>query len=175
MLKLHSVLVYLRPTRLIYVRETGAYEKTIPKAWERLKAWLGGNGLYAPIGRGYGLALDDPAKVGEQNCRYDACVEIAPELEERALRDIGVLTLPGGVYACRRLSGDYDGVRTVVANVHSEFEPLPYLAFDTSRPVVSVYIDNPERNVESALRADICVPVTVVGDVEQSKTSRSAA
>jgi AraC family transcriptional regulator len=165
----HSVLVYLRPTRLIYARVTGPYERTIPKAWDRLVNWLNDNGLYAPIGRGFGLARDNPSEVGAPNCRYDACVEITPDLEDRAIRDLGVATLPGGPYACRRLYGSYDGMRSVVTNVHSEFSPLPGLNFDSNRPVVSIYIDNPNRYAEHELRADICVPVTVVGDFGQRK------
>jgi AraC family transcriptional regulator len=165
----HSVLVYLRPTRLIYARVTGPYERTIPRAWDKLITWLDDNGLYAPIGRGFGLARDNPAEVGAQNCRYDACVEVTPDLEDRAIRDLGVATLPGGAYACRRLYGSYDLMRSVVTNVHSEFEPLPGLNFDSNRPVVSIYIDNPNRYAEHDLRADICVPVTVVGDFGQRK------
>lgn len=164
----HSVLIYLRPTRLMYVRETGPYERTIPKAWERLTAWLNDNGLYAPIGRGYGLARDNPADITDQNCRYDACVELVPELEDRAIRDFGITTLQGGAYACRRLSGSYARMHSVVANVYSEFKALPGLAFDGNRPVVSIYIDNPNRFAENELRADICVPVMVVGDIERS-------
>jgi AraC family transcriptional regulator len=161
----HSVLVYLRPTRLMYVRETGPYDRTIPKAWQRLTTWLNDNGLYAPIGRGYGLARDNPADVIGQSCRYDACVEIPPEVEDRALRDLGITTLPGGAYACRRLAGSYSRMHSVVANVYSEFVALPGLSFDSNRPVVSIYIDNPNRHAEHELRADICVPVMVVGDI----------
>lgn len=162
----HSVLVYLRPTRLIYVRETGPYAVTIPRAWERLLSWLSNNGLYAPIGRGYGLAHDNPLNGNAANCRYDACVEVMPELEDRALRDLGVTTLAGGAYACRRLFGSYDKMRSTVANVHSEFVALPGLALDSNRPVVSVYVDNPKRHSENELRADICVPITVTADFE---------
>jgi len=167
----HSVLVYLRPTRLMYVRETGPYDRTIPKAWRRLTTWLNDNGLYAPIGRGYGLARDNPADVISQSCRYDACVEIPPEVEDRALRDLGITTLPGGAYACRRLAGSYSRMHSVVANVYSEFVALPGLSFDSNRPVVSIYIDNPSRHAEHELRADICVPVMVVGDIGCSKAA----
>ena len=150
----HSVLVYLRPTRLMYVRETGPYDRTIPKAWQRLTTWLNDNGLYAPIGRGYGLARDNPADVINQNCRYDACVEIPPEVEDRALRDLGITTLPGGAYACRRLAGSYSRMHSVAANVYSEFVALPGLSFDGNE-----------------LRADICVPAMVVGDIGCSKAA----
>jgi AraC family transcriptional regulator len=156
-----SCLVYLRPTPLIYVRQTGAYEQTIPQAWERLFKCLVDNDLYASCGRGYGLARDDPAKTGPEHCRYDACVEFRSDLDERALRGLAITTLPGGVYACWRRSGSYDRIRSMVADTYAEFEPDPHLDFDSNRPVVSIYLDNPECNLEPDLRAEICVPVVV--------------
>jgi AraC family transcriptional regulator len=170
----HSVLIYLRPTRLIYVRETGRYEDTIPKAWAKLFSWLNANGLYASLGRGFGLARDNPLEIGRQNCRYDACVEIRSELEDRALRELGITTLPGGAYACRRLSGSYDRMRSVVANVYSEFAPLPGLCFDENRPVVSLYVDNPIRFRDRDLRADICVPVIADDEIVRPRFAASA-
>jgi AraC family transcriptional regulator len=163
-----SCLVYLRPTPVIYVRQTGPYERTIPQAWDRLFKWLGDNGLYSSLGRGYGLARDNPADVGPQHCRYDACVEFRSELEDRALRELAIATLPGGAYACQRHSGSYDRMRSLVANIYSEFEPDTGLDFDASRPVVSIYVDNPDRYSESELRAEICVPVVVKATPAQS-------
>lgn len=103
--------------------------------------------------------------------RYDACVELVPELKDRAIRDFGITTLQGGAYACRRLSGSYAHMHSVVANVYSEFEALPGLAFDSNRPVFPIYIDNPNRFAENELRADICVPVMVVGNIVRSRKS----
>ncbi|HVZ06150.1 GyrI-like domain-containing protein [Hyphomicrobium sp.] len=170
----HSVLVYLRPTRLIYVRETGPYTDIIPKAWAKLFAWLNDNGLYASLGRGYGLARDNPLEVGLENCRYDACVEVRPELEDKALRELGVATLPGGAYACRRLTGSYDRMRSLVANVYSEFAPPAGLCFDENRPVVSIYVDNPNRYRDVDLRSDICVPIVAADEVVYPKFAESA-
>jgi AraC family transcriptional regulator len=170
----HSVLLYLRPTRLIYARERGCYPDTIPKAWAKLFAWLHANGLYTSLGRGYGLARDNPWEIGPQNCRYDACVEIRSEVEDKALRELGVTTLPGGAYACQRLSGSYDRMRSAVQNVYSEFTPLPGLCFDENRPVVSIYFDNPNRLVDRDLRSDICVPVIADDEYARPKLAASA-
>jgi AraC family transcriptional regulator len=165
----HSVLVYLRPIRLMYVREGGAYERSIPKAWERLVSWLHASGLYKPIGRGYGLACGDPMRVGPESCQYDACVAADPGTEHQAVGELGIASLPGGAYACRRLFGRYERITPIVANVYSDFEPLPGLALDESRPVVTLYIDNPEANSRDELRADICVPVTAAREFELLK------
>jgi AraC family transcriptional regulator len=170
----HSVLLYLRPARLVYVRETGPYERTIPRAWYRLSNWLDDRGLYKMLGRGYGLARDNPADVGATNCRYDACIEVSAEFEDRAIRDLGLATLPGGAYACRRLTGDYDRIRSVVSKVYSDFQPFAGLGVDEGRPVVTIYVDNPNYYKESDLRADICMPVTALDELVTPKTAVAA-
>jgi AraC family transcriptional regulator len=160
----HSVLLYLRPSRLVYVRETGPYDRAIPKAWDRLLSWLDGRGLYKNMGRGYGLARDNPADVGAENCRYDACIEVSADFEDRATRELGLATLAGGAYACRRLTGDYDRVRSVVSGVHADFRPVAGLGVDRLRPVVTIYFDNPDVYKACDLRADICMPVMALDD-----------
>lgn len=169
----HSVLMYLRPARLISVRETGRYEDSIPKAWNRLSGWLDANGFHAALGRGYGLARDNPLQLGVEKCRYDACVLIPAQLEDKTPRELDVTILPGGAYACRRLSGSYDGMRSAVTNAYAEFTPLPGLCFDGNRPVVSIYLDNPRRFRDRDLRADICVPV--IADDDELVRPRLAA
>ena len=82
-------LVYLRPTRITYVRVTGPYETSIPQAWEKMFAWIDKNGLSSPVGHGFGLARDNPKIVDPKNCRYDACIEMKPHFEERAIRELG--------------------------------------------------------------------------------------
>ena len=164
-----SVLMYLRPVRLVYVRVTGAYEHTIPRAWKQLVSWYNDNGLAPPSGRGYGLARDNPADVGRQNCRYDACLTITPELEKRAFADLSIATLPGGAYACRRLPGGHGHLRSIVASVYAGFEPLPGLELDQIRPVVSVYADNEPGSVEADRRVDVCVPIIAVNDIQRCR------
>lgn len=165
----HSILLYLRPTRLIYVRATGSYGDVIPKAWERLFRLLDDRGLHESIGRGYGMAHDNPLDVGSKNCRYDACVEIRSGIEERSLPEFGITTLPAGPYACHRLSGRYDQMRSAVENVYARFRPLPGLCIDQHRPVVSIYMDNPNNYADQDLRSDICVPVSTVEEIIPSR------
>lgn len=169
----HSILLYLRPTRLIYVRARGCYADVIPKAWDHLFQLLDDAGLYASLGRGYGLAHDNPLQVDPHNCRYDACVEVRSGIEERSLSAFGTTTLPGGVYACRRLSGSYDQMRCTVENIFSQYRPLPGLCLDQNRPVVSIYVDNPNYYADSDLRSDICVPV--IADEESVFPSLAAS
>ena len=153
-------LVYLRPARMVFVRATGPYESSIPRAWDKMFAWLEKSGIDNPVGRGFGLARDNPANVGTENCRYDACVDVRPQYEERAHRELGLLTLPGGSYLRRRTSGDYAKMRVAVPQLYADFEAPIGLRFDDKRPLVVIYLDDPRRFEPAELRADICLPVS---------------
>lgn len=153
-------LVYLRPTRLTYVRVTGPYETGIPEAWSRLLEWVDKRGLNSPVGGAYGLVRDNPKRVAPDKCRYDACIPIAPMFEDRALRELGLITLPGGPYTRMRQAGGYERIRSMVCSLHAEFSPPPELRLDDRRPIVTIYFDDPRRFDLADLRADVCVPVS---------------
>jgi len=154
-------LVYLRPSRLTYVRHTGAYTKTIPAAWSEMMAWLGKTGLHSPTGRAYGLLRDCPSKVAPENCRFDACIDLDPLFEERAIRELGAQTLPGGSYLRVRNTGSYGDLKTKLADFHESFAIPEGLKLDERRPLVAIYLDNPLRADDGTLRAEICLPVAV--------------
>lgn len=157
---MQSGLVYLRPSRLVYVRITGAYESSIPAAWEKMLAWIDRNGVGSVLGRGFGLARDNPKTVPADRCRYDACIAVEPHFEERAMRELGILTLPAGPYVRKREIGSYSAIFTRVAGLHASFEAPTGLRLDDNRPLVTIYLDDPRRFEPGELRADVCVPVS---------------
>lgn len=152
--------VYLRPSRLVYVRVCGPYRDSIPAAWDRMFNWLDNNGLRSPVGRGYGLVRDNPNVVAPEACRYDACVDVDPFFEERAARELGIQTLPGGPYVRSRKKGDYADVTRLMLKTHATFQASPGLKLDDRRPIVAIYLDDPRRIDLDDLRTDVCVPVS---------------
>ena len=169
----HSM-VYLRPFSVVYVRTTGDYASSIPQAWGRLFDWLNNNGLNSPFGRGYGLARDNPAIVGADHCRYDACIEINPFLETRALRDLAVQTLPGGSYVRQRHHGDYDRLKNLMASFHQSFVVPQGLRLDDKRPLVTIFLDDPQRLPPAELRANICAPVATYFAIRRTDGRQAA-
>lgn len=155
-----SGLVYLRPQRVAYIREAGPYATSIPAAWDKMFRWLSKNSLSSPLGRGYGLAYDDADKVAAENCRYDACVQVTPLFEERAMRELSLMMLPGGPYMRSRYVGDYAGVCKMIGAARTAIELPEDLRCDTRRPLVTIYLDDPAHPPAEGLRADICVPVS---------------
>ena len=154
-----SGLLYLRPARLTFVRVTGPYATTVPAAWEKMFAWLEKHGCNSSFGRGYGLARDNPNSVGTEKCRYDACVQLEPIFEERAIRELGAQTLPGGSYVRERRTGGYEDLCNQVSTLHAAFEAPSGLIIDDKRPVVTIYLDDPRRMAAAELRSDFCIPV----------------
>lgn len=163
-------LLYLRPQRLVYVRVTGPYETSIREAWNRLWAWADKHNISAPRGLAYGLARDNPMLVAPENRRYDAAFPIDPMFEERALRDLGLITLPGGTYVRRREKGACEALIAKFAGLHQSFVPPPGLKLDNNRPLVTVYLDNLKHQSDTETRADVCLPVTL-----ESTRARAAA
>jgi len=159
-LPMRSGLVYLRPWRLAYVRQVGPYETTIPEAWDMMLGWLEKNGFSSPIGRGFGLMRDSAKVVGADNCRYDACVDLNPLFEERAIRELGAQTLPGGSYLRMRNVGSYGDLCTSLMALHDSFQAPSGLQLDERRPLVTIYLDDPRHFGAEDLRADVCVPVS---------------
>lgn len=155
-----TALVYLRPTRIAYVRVTGSYQRSVPEAWDRMLGWLEKNGLSSPVGRGFGMMRDNPYTMDPETCRYDACIELNPFIEERAIRELGAQTLPGGSYLRTRHVGDYGHLRASTVGFYENFDSPKGLRFDDRRPLVTIYLDDPRRFAPEELRADVCVPVT---------------
>lgn len=153
-------LVYLRPSRMVYVRVCGPYRDSIPAAWDKMLDWLDRNGFNSPVGRGYGLVRDNHNIVAPEACRYDACVDLDPFFEERASRELAIQTMPGGSYVRSRKKGDYADITRLMLKMHSTFEPAPSLKLDDRRPIVTIFLDDPRRIDLDDLRADVCVPVS---------------
>ncbi|HPG88463.1 MAG TPA: GyrI-like domain-containing protein [Hyphomicrobium sp.] len=170
---MNSGFVYLRPTRLVYLRMTGSYEQIISEAWSKLAAWHDKCGTGAPMGRAYGLARDNPDRAGRDKCRYDACIEATPLIEERALRELGLITLPGGPYARTRQVVGYDDLHGVVSGLYQGFVPPRDLKLDDRRPVVTIILDDPRRKDGAKLRTDVCVPVSA-GRISRDGSQQAA-
>lgn len=168
-------LVYLRPATLAYVRAVGPYETSIAEAWDKMYAWVDKNGLNPSALRGYGLARDNPGAVSSEKCRYDACVLTMPEFEDRALRELGTITLPGGPYARQRQVTSYDRIHAMVATLHASYEAPHDLKIDDRRPIVTIYLEEPRRSDREDRRVDMCIPVMVVSGSDRAGSSKSRA
>ena len=103
----------------------------------------------------YGIPLDDPASVAEDELRYDACLALgvtSAPLPFRALR------LPAGEYACLRHFGSYDGLEAATQHLVGEWllssgrEPADF-------PVFHYFQNDPDQTPVEELMTDILLPL----------------
>jgi len=100
-------IVELDPVRVAFLRHTGPYGPALGEFWRKVvQPWLAANGLQ---GRAtFGVAQDDPMTTPPDQCRYDACVEVAKDFV--AAPPAALETIPGGRYASTRYVGPPAGI-----------------------------------------------------------------
>lgn len=153
-------LVYFRPKLVGFVRCHGPYKDSSADAWRLMSAWLGRHNLRSHISASYGLCLDPPDTVTVKDCRYDACVEVPPEYQAIKSDGIAFQMLPGGAFARKRHLGPYANVRSTIAQVRDEWlAQQTRLLADRRRPLLVIFLDDPQLRAPDKLRCDVCVPV----------------
>ncbi len=159
-----SSLIYIRPIPVVFVRAYGAYEQSVHRAWGRMFKWMDANGLGAEVDIGYGLAYDDPRTTPSERCRYEACITIPSQVPAERLAVLDKMLLPPGVYAKDRLTGSYESMGKMVTCIRDEWAPRHGLAVDRTRPVITIYRNNPRYCPAETLQADICLPIAALAD-----------
>jgi AraC family transcriptional regulator len=154
--------VYLRPLNVAACRVAGPYSESSAAAWGKVFAWLNSTGMIRQIGTGYGLLLDDPRETPPEKCRYEACVELLDEARGVVPSEFNVRRLPGGAYARQRHLGGTVGLSKTISKLRSEWVPQYGVIVDTRRPVIEIYLDNPDHVPLERQRVDVCMPVTAV-------------
>jgi AraC family transcriptional regulator len=150
------------------VRAQGPYSASAAAAWKDMFDWLHRTGCIRDVGTGYGLLLDDPRAVSAAACRYDACVGLPEEFRHLVPENFSIRRLPGGAYARRRHTGGVIGLSCAISQLRHDWMPSQGLAVDTRRPVIEIYLDNPELVAPEKQRIDVCMPVTAIGTAGQT-------
>lgn len=162
--------VYLRPLNVAVVRARGPYSQSASAAWADMFSWLHSSGLKRDVGTGYGLLLDDPRIVTPANCRYEACVELIEEARRLLPVTFSIRRLPGGAYVRERHVGGSVGLSHTISKLRNEWTPGQSVIIDSRRPVIEIYLDNPNLVPLEKQRVDVCLPVKA-----DDYTGRSAA
>jgi len=141
-------LIDRQPVTVAYLRHLGPYGEAIAQFWQNTYyPWAVSNNLQEQAR--YGISYDDPSITAAEQCRYDACVEVAPDfvLSGGALKT----TIPGGKYAALRYSGTSERVVDAWTALLREWLPASGLQLD-ARPLLRVLPDRcevrpPDRGV----------------------------
>ena len=100
-------LVSLDPFKVIASRHLGPH-KGLFKAYGNLMKWATETGRGSAFQGIYGVPIDDPRGVPEEECRFDCCFDFGPDVEpDEAHPEV---FLGGGLYAVTRHVGPYEGL-----------------------------------------------------------------
>lgn len=148
------------PVHVAFLRHTGPYGPGITQFWmDTVSPWMATNNLF---GRArFGISLDDPHVTKPAQCRYDACVEIAPR--ETLAGDSKEKVIPGGKYAVLEYDGPLVQIGSAWDHLLGQWLPKSGLQLD-SRPMFEHYpVDGLFDEKTGRITCEICVPVTPLG------------
>lgn len=146
-----------QPATIAYLRHLGPYGESIARFWqETYIPWAVMNKL-GPNHARYGISHDDPSITAPEQCRYDACAEVAPDFVATG----GALktTIPGGKYAVLKFRGTVEQLGEAWAALLRDWLPSSGLQLD-SRPCFEYYPKGAANDCEmGAFECEICIPV----------------
>jgi AraC family transcriptional regulator len=148
-------IVDCKPIQVAFVRHVGPYAN-VHKAWSTVCSWAGKRGLLGPETQALGVSYDDPTITPPEKLRYEACITLAQAVEAEG--EIGVRTIPGGLYAVCRHKGSYAKLSQTFAMFYGQW--LPSSGYTCRNlPPYELYVNDPEKTPEAELLTDIYVPV----------------
>lgn len=153
---LPSVTVLRRePQRVAYVRHQG-YDRSISFAWQRLREWADEEGIEWEAQQMIGLYHSNPSIVPLPECRYVACISVPDAIWRR--RDVGIMTLPGGLHAQVHLQGRYGSLLPKLDQLLGQW--LPGSGYKmTLTPAFACYQRNQFLSDDECYELDLCLPV----------------
>lgn len=150
-------LVTRQPATLAGFRHLGPCGDAVARFWQATYVpWAVLNKL-GPDHARYGICHDDPRTTAPEQCRYDACAEVAPDFVATG----GALktTLPGGQYAVLHFRGTVEQVGEAWAALLREWLPSSGFQLD-ARPCFEYYPKGAACDSGTGeFECEICVPV----------------
>jgi AraC family transcriptional regulator len=149
-------LVDRQPVTVAYLRHLGPYGEPIAQFWQNTYyPWAAANNLVEQPR--YGISHDDPSIMAAEQCRYDACAEVAPDFiaSGGAFKTV----IPGGRYAVLPFNGNAEKVGEAWASLLRDWLPSSGLQLD-ARPCFEYYPKDAVCDAETgAFECEICIPV----------------
>lgn len=144
------------PIKVLYVRKTGKYSNSAMQAWQSVCGYAGPRGLIGPATEFIGISYDDPCVTPEDKLRYDACLSLSRDVKPEG--EVGVQTVPGGVYAVFLHKGPYDGLMDTYGYIFGQWLPESGKML-RDYPSFEKYLNSPDSTPPEQLLTEIFVPL----------------
>ncbi len=143
----------LPPSRIAFMRRTGAYGAENQQLMETFKCWASEQGLLDDESVILGVTWDNPDLTPPESCRYDTCL-VVPEKAEIDGESVLISHIFGGKYAVFLIEHTAQAVQKAWLEMFAALSEQS-LAFDPSRPVIERYKSAFVRNHQ----CELCVPI----------------
>jgi AraC family transcriptional regulator len=150
----------LQPKHVAYVRVLKGYKHDlINRAWDKLINWAKPRGLLSDDSVGIGITYDDPDVTGEDNCQYDACIEVPDHILDFQ-GEIGIQDIPGGSYVVHSFLAD---MRSNSSIANAFFNAYCWIMFNSfiledNAPFMT-FDDNPDESGNEKVGAKIFIRI----------------
>lgn len=145
------------PTRLLTLRHRGSYA-LVGETWERLMAWAHARGLGGAAM--VGLCPDDTDVTPEPLLRYDAGVEVGPDVAAEG--ELVEQVVPAAHWAVGLHIGSYTRLHETYLDVIGRWFPESGYDLSPDAAVVERFLDDPRQVPEARLRTKVCVRIADV-------------
>ncbi len=145
-----------QPATVAYFRHYGSYEEIVMFWQNTYKPWAVMNRL-GPDHARYGIAYDDPSITAADQCRYDACAEVAPDFVANggALKSV----IPGGKYASLSFKGTAQEIGEAWKALLRDWLPSSGMQLD-ARPCFEYFPKGSVYDAQSGVfECEICIPI----------------
>lgn len=129
---------------------------TIGNTFERLTAVAGGQGLFGPSSRSFGIYYDDPAAVARESLRSDACLTVPHDWVPSG--DLRLLEIRGGRYAVALHVGPYAELHFPYSWLYGTWLPASGEE-PADAPCIEEYLNDARTVPPAELRTEIWLPV----------------
>jgi AraC family transcriptional regulator len=131
---------------------------TAQEAYAALNTYLNKHHLMAHSVSCIGITPDDPDVVPDEDCRFDACIELASEIDYQLEGDVQEQIIEAGRFAVFVHIGPYDTLWKSWGSVYRDWVPSGNEALHDAPPY-EVYIDDAATTAPDKLRTEIHVPI----------------
>lgn len=145
------------PTRLLTMRHRGSYA-LVGQTWERLMSWAHARGLGGAAM--VGLCPDDTDVTPEPLLRYDAGIEVGPDVAPEG--ELVEQVVPAAHWAVGLHVGSYARLHETYLDVIGRWFPESGYDLAPEAAVVERFLDDPRQVPEERLRTEVCVRIADV-------------
>jgi len=148
-------LVSIEPFKVIASRHVGQ-QGGLFKTYGELFRWAESSDRAKDLKGIFGIAIDDPRSVPEEECRFDCCFDLGADVEPgKGYRE---LVLGGGLYAVTRHVGPFEGLEDKSDFLYGTWLPASRYAL---RDVTGFnhYLADPDTLPPEQWETDVCIPV----------------